>query len=429
MKKVLTVILVLAMLLGAAACGGSKAPAQPQDSGEFISGDGWSVKYDPKQFAGSEITGGGKFTYLGDAAGESYIAVTYTDGKMPNEVLGEHTADWDDTQVRTEGYLTGTEDKWCYTRMLSKTEGKTEIGHQFTAAEFGSGTLLFEIMSQTDGSDAQGMAVSDALAELMNSVQYEFFPAQTELSYHEGTYIQKYTEELDGQEYDIVYYVQLNEDHTGVISIQDSIDILWTSNELLYADGSGSYEYTIEGDRLYINLFPGENWEEFIKTIPPYYYIGHDDREAAVVNYLAKNVWEHVPGQVCIPVARIIKVDDSNKDDIRVWGDFHIYNYELKDGDTLFCVSGGAYPGLIHLKAGELRDEVTGMDVVLDGSNYDESAKQIFGDVYDEFIKISSDDTGREQLRKEVITDYVHANYLDNIKKYQDYGWDPVSIE
>ena len=34
-----------------------------------------------------------------------------------------------------------------------------------------------------------------------------------------------------------------------------------------------------------------------------------------------------------------------------------------------------------------------------------------------------------QQLRKEVITDYVHANYLSNIKQYQDYGWDPVSIE
>ena len=428
MKKIASIFLVIAMLLSMAACGGSGNNAPAQDTGEFISGDGWSVNYEPKQFAGSEIKGGGKFTYLGETAGESYLAITFEDGKMPNEVLGEHTNDWDESQYRAEGFFPGTEDKWCYTRMLNKTEDKTEVSQQFTAAEFGSGTLLIEALSQTDGSDEQGMAVSDAMAELINSIKYDFFPMQTELAYVEGTYIQKVTEELEGEEYEFTYYVTLNEDHTGKMSIQDDIDLYWGSNTLWYADGTDSYEYTVEGDNLYVNFFD-EDWEEFKRTIPPYYYIGSDDTEAVVYNYLSQNVGNELePGQICIPVARIIKVDDSDKNDIKVYGDFWVFDYEL-EGDTLMCVSGGAWPGLIHLKAGELRDEVTGMDVVEDGSSYDESAKKIFGDLYDEFIKTSSDDTTREQLRKEVITDYVHANYLDNIKYYKDYGWDAVKID
>ena len=67
------------------------------------------------------------------------------------------------------------------------------------------------------------------------------------------------------------------------------------------------------------------------------------------------------------------------------------------------------------------------MEVAADGSDFDESAKKIFGKHYDEFVKVNSDDKTREETRAQIIANYVAANNL-SITAYQDYGWDPVPL-
>ncbi|MBQ3785905.1 MAG: hypothetical protein II799_01380, partial [Lachnospiraceae bacterium] len=109
------------------------------------------------------------------------------------------------------------------------------------------------------------------------------------------------------------------------------------------------------------------------------------------------------------------------------YGCFGIWNYD-QNGDVLECVSGGAYPGLIHVK--KLEDggyEVTGMDVVEDGSNFTPSAKKIFGDHYDDFVKVEADADEREKVRAQIVANYVAANDL-NFTSIKDYGWDPVTL-
>ena len=428
MKKLIAVILVLAMLLTAAACGKTSKPAgEIPQTGEYTGKEGWKVKYDPELIYASEIKGGAKFEYTGKVPGECSLQITYEDGKQPNECLSEHTGDWDESQYRYEGYAPGTEDKWAYTRLLSTKDGDTDVYHQFTGTEFGSGVLLFEFLTNTAENESDAMAASDALAAVVDSITYEQFPMQTELSFYEGTYIQKYEEELEDVSYKVIYYIQLNEDHTGTMSIQDEIPFVWTSNQLISIYGD-TYDFTIEGDMLYVDLHLDE-WEEFERTIPPYYYIGHDDIEARVYNYLSQNVGNVLaPDQICIPVCNILKVDDTDKNDIKVYGDFWVFDYEL-EGDTLMCVAGGDYPGCIHLKETEHNYEVTGYDMVEDGSGYTESAKKIFGDLYDKFTEVQSDTAARDAKRREIIKDYVHANYLDKIKYYKDYGWDAVAID
>ena len=70
---------------------------------------------------------------------------------------------------------------------------------------------------------------------------------------------------------------------------------------------------------------------------------------------------------------------------------------------------------------------VTAFDVVEDGGNFESSAKEIFGDKYDQFMAAESDQEAREALRKHIIETYVKANGLE-VTKYQDYGWDPVEL-
>jgi hypothetical protein len=120
----------------------------------------------------------------------------------------------------------------------------------------------------------------------------------------------------------------------------------------------------------------------------------------------------------------IVHEDLTQEDEVLVYGDFWIYNYNT-DGDTFKCVSGGSYPGCMHVSKAD--NTVTAFDVVADGGNWEESAKEIFGDSYEEFMAAHSDSDANDELRKIIVSDYVNLNGLD-IKFYQDEGWDPVEL-
>ena len=62
-----------------------------------------------------------------------------------------------------------------------------------------------------------------------------------------------------------------------------------------------------------------------------------------------------------------------------------------------------------------------------DGSNFEPSAKDIFEEKYDTFMKVNSDQEARESLRQQIMIDYIKANGLA-VTKYQDEGWDPVEL-
>ncbi|MBQ9569008.1 MAG: hypothetical protein IJR24_02875, partial [Alloprevotella sp.] len=143
---------------------------------------------------------------------------------------------------------------------------------------------------------------------------------------------------------------------------------------------------------------------------------------AAIRRYLTSEIGlQYAEADYCVSLCQIVAVDESNAEDIRVWGDFWVYNYSLS-GDTLQCVSGGNHPGLIHVRQTENGFEVTGFDRVEDGSNFKRSARRIFGKKYKDFMAVQADDTKREGLRAEGLAEYVR-NYNIPATHYQDYGW------
>ena len=109
-----------------------------------------------------------------------------------------------------------------------------------------------------------------------------------------------------------------------------------------------------------------------------------------------------------------------------VWGCFEVYNYKI-EGETLSCVSGGSFPGKMHVAKTANGSVVDDFAVVEDGANYDSSAKEIFGDRYESFVQESSDENARNAARKQILANYVKANGL-KVTQYQDYGWDPVKL-
>jgi hypothetical protein len=140
--------------------------------------------------------------------------------------------------------------------------------------------------------------------------------------------------------------------------------------------------------------------------------------ERYLVNELGK---QYRQGEYCVPFQTVIDVDERNSEDILVWGDFWVFNYNLV-GDTLETVSGGNHPGLMHIKQTDKGFEVTAFDAVEDGSNNIPSAKRIFGDKYEIFHAVNSDDKRREKHRAEVLANYVKKNNIV-ATKYKGYGW------
>ena len=160
-----------------------------------------------------------------------------------------------------------------------------------------------------------------------------------------------------------------------------------------------------------------------------YGYMGEDPVEGAVYEYVATDIageYEVGEDMVSIPAVYIIDRVENEDGSVDVTGEFEVYNYTV-EGDTLVTQSGGSHPGKMHLvKDGEYY-KVESFEAVGDGSEFEPTAKKIFGDKYDQFMKISSDEETMKAAREEAIKNYVQATGIA-VTQYQDYGWDPVVL-
>ena len=240
-----------------------------QEESRYDSSHGWSVRYDPQLFKVDEdMDQGVRFEYLEEAKGSNTLTISYVEGKQPEEAMTEITDTWGDGESieRTEGFFPGTTDKWGYWRsLISKDDSglmQTLIG-----GEYNGGVLLFDIKACSQGDDEKDMNISDSISAIIDSIEYENFEDQTMYSYIPGKYVQDVEDEYIGadgktQKSIASYSIMLNKDHTGSMNLQDSVDITWGSIELMTPDQS--YEYTIEGDTLMVNM--DGNWLEFTRT-------------------------------------------------------------------------------------------------------------------------------------------------------------------
>jgi len=144
---------------------------------------------------------------------------------------------------------------------------------------------------------------------------------------------------------------------------------------------------------------------------------------AAVDNYLMDSIGsQYGPGSVCIPSVEVIGTNEENPDSVVVWGDFWVFNYNLV-GDTLKTVSGGDHPGkMCVVKGKDGKFHVTTFEQVEDGHGNLESAKRIFGDLYEKFHAFNSNEEKREEARVRDLVYFLKVNKLP-YKHYQDYGW------
>ena len=245
---------------------GQDAAQQTQDAAsqvvKYESSDGWSAYYNS---AAIEVIEDDAvyFNYKGDAEGTNQISVMYYPNQMPDEVLGAAMTVNNEIpdHTRSEGYFAGRTDVWAL-KTSTASAVFPNATDDFIAVERNGGTLLVQITTTKQADEAKLIAVSDEFSEIVNSFELKDQQPQTYSQYVPGKYTAVKGEGTGEEGAD--YYVQFNEDHTGVLHLQDDISVIWYSREgkVLNAEtGEQIYEYVIEGDSLYLRDSAVENAE------------------------------------------------------------------------------------------------------------------------------------------------------------------------
>ena len=143
----------------------------------------------------------------------------------------------------------------------------------------------------------------------------------------------------------------------------------------------------------------------------------------AISDYLLREIAPYyLQGEICVPSLMMVREEDSC-----VWGEFWVFWYNIS-GDTLKTVSGGSHPGKMILTYANNQPQVVDFERVEDGSRFMPTAKRIFGDYLDIFMNMHSNESVREAIRREQLSEFVQQHNL-NVHYYQDYGWEAKELE
>ncbi|MBQ6502062.1 MAG: hypothetical protein IJI87_12055 [Mogibacterium sp.] len=246
----------------------------------------------------------------------------------------------------------------------------------------------------------------------------------------------------ESEELDDAFTLTLNADGTGTFNGVDEdgneevSNLTWSlTGDGFKTQGDAKMTFKDDGDAIVTKILgaelrfvkASEDGEEVVDHIDgaAYGYAGDDPVEAACYQYMVEEIApQYSEAEISIPTVTIVHEDFTPEDEVLVYGDFWVENYNV-EGDTLKNVSGGNHPGCMHVSKSDYT--VTAFDQVEDGGNFESSAKEIFGEAYEDFMAVYGDSDARAESRKITVSDYVNLNNLD-INYYQDEGWDPVEL-
>ncbi len=138
----------------------------------YKAANGWTVKYDPKLFT---INGGGpevSFVYTGESAGTNMITATYNVDKDAKTAIADLAKSWGDKATTSEGIFPGTEDVTGYWATLPPEKEGSGLYSTAIARDYMDGYLMFELTGHNGEDEEANMAVSDALAGIIDSIEF-----------------------------------------------------------------------------------------------------------------------------------------------------------------------------------------------------------------------------------------------------------------
>ncbi len=140
----------------------------------YTDANGWSVKYDPELFALNQAGPETFFVYMGESAGTNMITVTYTVDNKAEAAIQELGASYGENGLYNAGVCPGTENETGYWVTFNPdTEGSGAYMTAF-ARDYMDGALIFRLDGHMGEDEEMNMAVSDALASIVDSLEFPY---------------------------------------------------------------------------------------------------------------------------------------------------------------------------------------------------------------------------------------------------------------
>ena len=200
-----------------------------------------------------------------------------------------------------------------------------------------------------------------------------------------------------------------------------------------WEDGSFDESSDIEEHQLYMERVNGKwlmsDFDEHKADCIRYIAINRQEQALrdAISDYLVREIGPHyAQGELCVPMLMMVAEEDCETEYAFVWGDCWIFWYNLS-GDTLKTVSGGNHSGRMTISEAGDSLYVAAFWQTVDGAGNEASARRIFGDHYDVYQNMHSNENVREAVRREQLGEYVRRHGLE-VHYYQDYGWPAVEL-
>ena len=234
-------------------------------SEKYESKDGWSVRYLPDSIQVNEADGTTSFVYTGECSGTDMVSISYLKDKNSKNYLLEKLGNDEEAKKNiTEGTFIGYEDRWCYIAVLESDGADSGMSTTYLSSEYNGGTIFIEVINHAETDEEIGMAVSDTLSMIVDSLSLDDPQPQKELAFIPGEYKSYVDEEVDGKKTTKEYKITLKKDHTGTMEIQDKIDVTWSSDRITQAGTGNTYAFSVNGTELKINM--GGMWFTFDKN-------------------------------------------------------------------------------------------------------------------------------------------------------------------
>ena len=162
-------------------------------------------------------------------------------------------------------------------------------------------------------------------------------------------------------------------------------------------------------------------------TLPQYTYQGTEEYLDVISDYMVTTYAQESFGDeadVFIPYSIIAETDETNPEDILVYGEYDIDGYDLRNS-TLTSSCGARNRGVFHLK----KDESGNISVTdADLPPTDEESEELFAPVEAAYEKLTAlSDEEVTAVRATAIAEYINTNGL-YITQWQDYGRKPVTV-
>ncbi|SDB40659.1 hypothetical protein SAMN02910298_02000 [Pseudobutyrivibrio sp. YE44] len=141
-------------------------------SNVYSDANGWSVHYNPDLITVNTQGNVTTFVYTGDCPGTCMVSVTYDVDMKAKEKSEALAKDYGEGSNVSEGIFPGTEDVKGYWVTNGPSEGGPGMYNTAILRDYMDGYLVFEDITHVGGDEEQDMAISDALAGIIDSLEF-----------------------------------------------------------------------------------------------------------------------------------------------------------------------------------------------------------------------------------------------------------------